>query len=160
LQANLGKPLSRIPDPFGKYESFAHHNNAMLRDFLDRFGFDYEFASSTDYYTSGRFDATLKHMLARLEALQDIMLPTLREERAATYSPFLPIHPETGVVMQVPLLAHNAEEGLITWQDPETKIFYETLVTQGNCKLQWKPDWAMRWVALGVDYEMAGKDLI
>jgi lysyl-tRNA synthetase class 1 len=160
LASHLGKPLTQIPDPFGKFESFAHHNNAMLRDFLDRFGFDYEFASSTDYYSSGRFDAALLHMLERFDQVQAIMLPSLREERASTYSPFLPIHPRTGIVMQVALEARDAKAGTITWRDPETKEIFETPVTGGHCKLQWKPDWAMRWYALKVDYEMAGKDLI
>ncbi len=160
LSQHLGKPLTQVPDPFNKFESFAHHNNAMLRDFLDRFGFDYEFASSTDYYTSGRFDAALLHMLARFDAVQKIMLPSLREERASTYSPFLPIHPKTGVVMQVPLESIDAAAGAITWRDPATQEMFETPVTGGRCKLQWKPDWAMRWYALDVDYEMAGKDLI
>jgi lysyl-tRNA synthetase, class I len=157
---HLGKPLSRVPDPFGEYESFAAHNNARLRKFLDAFGFDYEFASSTVYYASGRFDATLLLMLDRFDEVQKIMLPSLREERAATYSPFLPIHPKTGVVMQVPIEAVNRRAGTIIWRDPKTGESFETLVTGGRCKLQWKPDWAMRWVALGVDYEMAGKDLI
>ena len=160
LAAHLGKPLTRIPDPFGKFESFAHHNNAMLRAFLDRFGFDYEFASSTDYYTSGRFDAALRHMLECFDAVQAIMLPSLREERAATYSPFLPIHPLTGDVMQVPIEAIDAKKATITWRDPVTREEFTTPVTGGHCKLQWKPDWAMRWYALDVDYEMAGKDLI
>ena len=160
LIPHLGKPLTEIPDPFGKFESFAHHNNAMLRAFLDRFGFDYEFASSTQYYKSGRFDAALLHMLARFEDLQAIMLPSLRAERASTYSPFLPIHPVTRVVMQVPLEAMDAKAGTITWRDPDTNEQFVTPVTGGHCKLQWKPDWAMRWYALHVDYEMAGKDLI
>jgi lysyl-tRNA synthetase class 1 len=160
LAQHLGKPLTQIPDPFGKYQSFAHHNNAMLRQFLDGFGFDYEFASSTDYYTSGRFDQALLHMLAHFDEIQAVMLPSLREERAATYSPFLPIHPKTGVVMQVPIEACNVTAGTIVWRDPETGEAFETLVTGGHCKLQWKPDWAMRWYALKIDYEMAGKDLI
>ncbi len=160
LTQHLGKPLTRIPDPFNKFESFAHHNNAMLRAFLDQFGFKYEFASSTDYYTSGRFDAALLHMLARFEDVQAIMLPSLRAERASTYSPFLPIHPKTGVVMQVPIEKMDAKAGTIVWRDPDTNEAFETLVTGGHCKLQWKPDWAMRWYALNVDYEMAGKDLI
>ncbi len=157
---NLGKPLTEVPDPFGEYDSFAAHNNAMLRRFLDGFGFDYEFASSTEYYRSGRFDTALLHMLRRFEAVQEIMLPSLREERAATYSPFLPIHPRTRIVMQVPLTGMDAEKGVIRWQDPETGEDFETPVTGGHAKLQWKPDWAMRWYALKVDYEMAGKDLI
>jgi len=160
VEANLGKPLTEVPDPFGEYPSFAAHNNARLRGFLDSFGFDYEFASSTEYYTSGRFDAALLHMLKRFDAVQNIMLPSLREERAATYSPFLPIHPRTRIVMQVPLTGYDIDEGTIRWRDPATGADFETPVTGGHCKLQWKPDWAMRWYALGVDYEMAGKDLI
>jgi lysyl-tRNA synthetase, class I len=160
VAAHLGKPLTKVPDPFGEYESFAAHNNAMLRRFLDRFGFDYEFMSSTEAYKSGRFDAALMRMLARFDEVQAIMLPSLREERAATYSPFLPIHPLTGVVMQAPVLSHDARAGTIRWRDPVTGEEFETPVTGGQCKLQWKPDWAMRWHALGVDYEMAGKDLI
>jgi lysyl-tRNA synthetase class 1 len=160
VEKHLGKPLSEVPDPFGQYDSFAAHNNARLRRFLDRFGFDYEFASSSEYYKSGRFDAALLHMLRRFEAVQAIMLPSLREERAATYSPFLPIHPRTRVVMQVPLDGFDVEAGTIRWRDPDTQEEFETPVTGGHCKLQWKPDWAMRWYALGVDYEMAGKDLI
>ena len=161
LAQHLGKPLTKIPDPFGDaHASFGAHNNARLRAFLDAFGFEYEFASSTDYYTSGRFDAALLHMLARYDAVMEIMLPSLRQERASTYSPFLPIHPETGIVMQVPLDGHDASAGTITWTDPATGQRFETPVTGGRCKLQWKPDWAMRWYALNVDYEMAGKDLI
>jgi lysyl-tRNA synthetase, class I len=160
VQAHLGKPLSEVPDPFGEYESFAAHNNARLRRFLDGFGFEYEFASSTDYYKSGRFDAALLHMLRRFESVQEIMLPSLREERAASYSPFLPIHPRTGIVMQVPLTGYDADRGVIRWLDPQSGEDFETPVTGGHCKLQWKPDWAMRWYALKVDYEMAGKDLI
>jgi lysyl-tRNA synthetase class 1 len=160
IAAHLGKPLTEVPDPFGEYESFAAHNNARLQKFLDAFGFDYEFASATAYYKAGRFDATLRLMLSRLEAVQQIMLPSLREERAATYSPFLPIHPRTGIVMQVPLLAYDVLAGTVTWRDSQTGETFETPVTGGHCKLQWKPDWAMRWIALGVDYEMAGKDLI
>jgi lysyl-tRNA synthetase class 1 len=160
VAAHLGKPLTQVPDPFGTHDSFGAHNNARLRAFLDAFGFDYEFASSTDYYTSGRFDAALKHMLTRYDAVMTIMLPTFREERAATYSPFLPIHPRTGIVMQVPLDHIDAGAGAIAWTDPDTGEKFTTPVTGGRCKLQWKPDWAMRWYALGVDYEMAGKDLI
>ena len=115
--------------------------------------------SATDYYTSGRFDQALLHMLAHYEAVMAIMLPTFREERAATYSPFLPIHPQTGHVMQVPLDGIDATAGTIAWRDPATSESFTTPVTGGHCKLQWKPDWAMRWYALHVDYEMAGKDL-
>ena len=160
LAQDLHKPLTQVRDPFGTHESFGAHNNARLRAFLDAFGFEYEFASSTEYYKSGRFDAALLHMLARYDAVMKIMLPTFREERAGTYSPFLPIHPVTGHVMQVPLESHDAVKGVISWKDPKTGDLYETPVTGGHCKLQWKPDWAMRWYALKVDYEMAGKDLI
>ena len=138
----------------------AQHNNARLRAFLDTFGFDYEFMSSTDCYKSGRFDAALLKMLERFDPVMEIMLPSLREERAQTYSPFLPISPRTGIVLQVPIVAHDAKAGTITYDDPDTGERVTTPVTGGHCKLQWKPDWAMRWVALGIDYEMAGKDLI
>jgi lysyl-tRNA synthetase, class I len=157
---HLGKPLTKVPDPFGTHDSFAAHNNARLRAFLDQFGFDYEFMSSTECYMSGRFDAALLKVLERFDAVMNIMLPSLREERAESYSPFLPISPRTGIVLQVPVVAHDAKAGTITYEDPDTKEHVTTLVTGGRCKLQWKPDWAMRWVALGVDYEMAGKDLI
>jgi lysyl-tRNA synthetase class 1 len=160
LLLHLGKPLTQVPDPFGEYDSFAAHNNARLRAFLDQFGFEYEFMSSTETYKSGRFDSALLRMLNCLDEVQAIMLPSLREERAATYSPFLPIHPRTGVVMQAPVYAHDPGAGTIRWRDPTTEEEFETPVTGGHCKLQWKPDWAMRWHALSVDYEMAGKDLI
>ena len=160
LRQHLGRQLTKIPDPFGKFESFGHHNNAMLRRFLDQFGFQYEFASSTEYYTSGRFDEALLRVLERYDAVMAIMLPSLREERSATYSPFLPVHPESGIVMQVPIEERKLAQGAIVWRDPASGKMFETPVTGGNCKLQWKPDWGMRWYALGVDYEMAGKDLI
>ncbi|NEW99729.1 lysine--tRNA ligase [Rhodopseudomonas sp. BR0G17] len=160
LEKNLGKSLTSVPDPFGTHDSFGAHNNARLRAFLDTFGFDYEFASATEYYKSGRFDATLLKVLERLEKVMAIMLPSLREERAASYSPFLPICPRTGVVLQVPIVAHDVKAGTISYDDPETNERITVPVTGGHCKLQWKPDWAMRWTALGVDYEMAGKDLI
>ncbi len=160
LSQHLGKPLTKVPDPFGTHPSFGEHNNARLRAFLDTFGFEYEFMSSTQCYTSGRFDATLLTMLERFDAVMGIMLPSLREERAQTYSPFLPIDPKTGVVLQVPVLAHDAKRGTITYEEPGTDERFTVPVTGGRCKLQWKPDWAMRWVALGIDYEMAGKDLI
>jgi len=160
LAAHLGKPLTQVPDPFSnEYPSFAAHNNARLRAFLDSFGFEYEFLSSTDCYKSGRFDATLLRFLERFDAVMNVMLPSLREERAQTYSPFLPIHPNTGIVMQV-AVEPNAAKGTIAWTDPDSGERFETPVTAGQAKLQWKPDWAMRWVALGIDYEMAGKDLI
>ncbi|MBV8450446.1 MAG: lysine--tRNA ligase, partial [Hyphomicrobiales bacterium] len=160
VRAHLGKPLSEIPDPFGTHESFAAHNNARLRAFLDSFGFDYEFMSSTATYRSGRFDETLLLALSRFDEVMAIMLPSLRAERAQSYSPFLPIHPVTRVVMQVPIDERDTARGTISWRDPATGERFETKVTGGDAKLQWKPDWAMRWVALGVDYEMAGKDLI
>ncbi len=160
LTEDLGKPLTVVRDPFGTHKSFGEHNNAMLRGFLDQFGFEYEFMSSTECYKSGRFDKTLLLMLERFDKIMKIMLPSLREERAQTYSPFLPIDPRTGIVLQVAVTAHDAKAGTITYEDPATKTAVTTPVTGGHCKLQWKPDWAMRWVALGIDYEMAGKDLI
>ncbi len=160
LERHLGQPLTKVPDPFGTHPSFGEHNNARLRAFLDHFGFEYEFLSATACYNSGRFDQTLLRMLAHFDKVMAIMLPSLREERAQTYSPFLPVSPRTGIVLQVPVLAHDAKAGTISYEDPDTKQPVTTPVTGGRCKLQWKPDWAMRWVALGVDYEMAGKDLI
>ncbi len=157
LTAYLGHPLTRIPDPFGKYESFAHHNNAMLREFLDRFGFDYEFVSASDRYNSGQFDEALKGVLRNWQAIMDIMLPTLREERRQTYSPVLPVSPKTHQVLQVPVEVVDAEAGLVRFEDHGEMV--ESCILGGNSKLQWKVDWAMRWVALGVDYEMCGKDL-
>jgi lysyl-tRNA synthetase class 1 len=157
LRANLNKPLTRIPDPFGEYESFAHHNNAMLRRFLDRFGFDYEFVSASDRYNSGAFDDALRGVLRNFDAIMGVMLPTLREERRKTYSPVLPVSPTTGEVLQVPVEVVDAEAGLVRFEDQGRTI--EQSILGGNAKLQWKVDWAMRWVALGVDYEMCGKDL-
>lgn len=157
---HLGKPLTAIPDPFGdRFESFGHHNNARLRAFLDSFGFDYEFQSATDLYKSGRFDAALLRVLARHDAIMAIVLPTLGPERRATYSPILPISPKTGRVLQVPLTAIDAEAGTVRFKDEDGREV-ERSVTGGQCKLQWRPDWAMRWYALDVDYEMSGKDLI
>ena len=161
MAAHLGKPLTKVPDPYSSdYESFAHHNNARLMAFLDSFGFDYEFASATQYYSSGRFDATLLKLLEVYDDVMNIILPTLGPDRRATYSPFLPICPRTGIVLQVPMIERNVEAGTVTYEDPETGEKIETLVTGGKVKCQWKADWAMRWAALGVDYEMAGKDLI
>ncbi len=157
----IGQPLTKVPDPYDKgYESFAHHNNARLMAFLDQFGFDYEFASATKYYASGRFDETLLKLLEAYDDVMDIILPTLGPERRATYSPFLPICQRTGVVLQVPVIGRNVTAGTIVYNDPETGENVETLVTGGRVKCQWKADWAMRWAALGVSYEMAGKDLI
>src|SRR5437868_3048076 len=161
LAQHLGKPLTRVPDPFSnEYPSFGHHNNARLRAFLDHFGFDYEFASSTDYYKSGRFDATLLKMLAAYDPIMAIILPTLGPDRRATYSPFLPISKTTGIVLQVPMIRRDVAAGTVTYVDPDSGEEVETPVTGGHVKCQWKADWAMRWVSLGVDYEMAGKDLI
>jgi lysyl-tRNA synthetase class 1 len=158
LEPHLHRPLTVVPDPFGgSFESFGHHNNAMLRRFLDTFGFDYEFASATDYYKSGRFDTILKLVAERYDAIMAIMLPTLGEERQATYSPFLPISPKTGRVLYVPMKKVDAEAGTITFDDEDGS---ETTlpVTGGKVKLQWKPDFGARWAALGVDFEMFGKD--
>ena len=160
LARHLGKPLTRVPDPFGEYESFGHHNNAILRRFLDAFGFEYEFASALDYYTSGRFDEGLIRMLECWDDVMSVMLPTLREERRKTYAPILPIHPETGVVMQVPIDEIHPARGTVVWRDPDDGRSFETTVTRGGCKAQWKPDWALRWAVLGIDYEMSGKDHI
>ena len=159
LREDLHKPLTVVRDPFGTHDSFGAHNNARLRAFLDGFGFDYEFLSSTEQYRSGRFDEVLLRLLERFDAIQAIMLPTLGEERRATYSPFLPISPVTGHVLQVPTLERNVAKGTIVFDDPAGGRT-EVPVTGGHVKLQWKPDWAMRWTALDVDYEMSGKDLI
>ena len=162
LKEDLNLPLTKVRDPFGTHDSFGRHNNARLMAFLDQFGFEYEFASSTDYYTAGRFDAMLLRVLEKFDKVMEIMLPTLggvQEERKETYSPFLPISPKTGHVLQVPTLERNIAKGTIVYREPDGEKV-EIPVTGGQCKLQWKPDWAMRWAALGVDYEMFGKDLI
>jgi len=158
LEPYLHMPLTVVPNPFGgDYPSFGHHNNAMLRRFLDTFGFDYEFASATDYYKSGRFDAVLLRAAEKYDEIMEVMLPTLGEERQATYSPFLPISPKTGRVLYVPMKHVDAKAGTITFDDEDGT---ETTlpVTGGAVKLQWKPDFGMRWAALGVDFEMFGKD--
>src|SRR6185437_5308051 len=160
LERHLGQRLTKVPDPFGTHPSFGEHNNARLRAFLDHFAFEYEFMSSTQCYMSGRFDQALLKVLEHFDEVMAVMLPSLREERAQTYSTFLPVDPKTDVVLQVPVIAHDARAGTITYEHPDTKEPVTTPVTGGRCKLQWKPDWAMRWVALGIDYEMAGKDLI
>jgi lysyl-tRNA synthetase, class I len=161
LAAHLDTPLTRVPDPFSnEYPSFAAHNNARLRKFLDQFGFSYEFFSATDVYASGAMDETLLKMLAAYDKVMDIILPTLGPERRATYSPFLPISPTTGKILYVPMVERNAKAGTIVYVDPKSGQKVETKVTGGAVKCQWKADWAMRWTALGVDYEMAGKDLI
>lgn len=158
LRAHLGKPLSAIPDPFGTHESYGAHNNGQLRTFLDTFGFDYEFLSASQCYKSGRFDHALLAVLEHYEEVRDVVLPTLGPERRATYSPFLPVSPRTGIVLQVPILEWNKKSGTIVFEDEGHKT--ELPVTGGHVKCQWKADWAMRWYALGVDYELAGKDLI
>jgi len=159
LAQHLGKPLTAVPDPFGTHESFAHHNNARLMAFLDEFGFDYAFKSATEEYQAGHLDETLLQILAHHDKVLDIILPTLGEDRRATYSPFLPICPKTGIVLQVPVIETKPQNGTIVYKDENGK-FVETLVTGGHVKLQWKADWAGRWTALDVDYEMSGKDLI
>jgi lysyl-tRNA synthetase class 1 len=159
MAEHLGKPLTQVPDPFGEHPSFGHHNNARLRAFLDTFGFDYEFLSATSCYASGRFDATLLKVLEHYDAVRNVILPTLGPERRATYSPFLPISPTTGQVLQVPIIDRDLRAGAVIYKDPDTGKLRQVPVTGGRCKLQWKADWAMRWAALGVDYEMAGKDL-
>lgn len=158
LAQYLQKPLTAVPDPWGSHPSFAHHNNARLRAFLDEFGFDYEFLSSTDCYRSGMFDATLVRVLERFDAVMEIILPSLGDERRETYSPILPISPTTGRVLYVPMLEIDAKKGEIVFEDEDgSKV--KMPVGGGNTKLQWKADWAGRWFALGVDYEMAGEDL-
>ncbi|MFQ6553831.1 lysine--tRNA ligase [Aestuariibius insulae] len=159
MAKDLNLPLTRVRDPFGTHDGFAQHNNAMLMDFLDSYGFEYEFVSATDYYTRGVFDEMLLRALERFDKIQEIMLPTLGPERQATYSCFLPISPKTGHVLQVPTLERNVEKGTIVYEEPDGERI-EVPVTGGHVKMQWKPDWAMRWAALGVDYEMSGKDLI
>ncbi|GHT90706.1 lysine--tRNA ligase [Alphaproteobacteria bacterium] len=155
----LGYPLTCVPDPFGCHQSFGHHNNNKLIEFLDSFGFEYEFQSSTDWYNGGKFNEVLLKVLKHHEEILDVMLASLREERAATYSPFLPISPTTGRVLQVAIEKYNVDAGTIVFRD-EDGTLTELPVTDGHCKMQWKVDWAARWVAIGVDYEMAGKDLI
>lgn len=159
LEEDRDKPVSRVRDPFGEYESFGAHNNARLRAFLDGFGFDYDFMSSTQTYQSGQLDRVLLRILERFDAIQGVMLPTLGEERRATYSPFLPISPKSGRVLQAPTLERNVERGTIVFAD-EDGTRTEVPVTGGHVKLQWRPDWAARWTALEVDYEMSGKDLV
>ncbi|MDH3231524.1 MAG: lysine--tRNA ligase [Alphaproteobacteria bacterium] len=160
LAEHLHKPLTRVPDPFGTHESFGHHNNARLRAFLDDFGFEYEFKSSTECYAAGRFDDALLAVLHHYEAVRNAVLPTLGPERRATYSPFLPVCPKTGHVLQVTIDEIRPDAGTVVYTDPADGERMETPVTGGACKLQWKADWAMRWHALEVDYEMSGKDLI
>ncbi|WP_289153914.1 lysine--tRNA ligase [uncultured Salipiger sp.] len=157
LQENLQRPLTSVPDPFEEYESFGHHNNAMLRRFLDTFGFQYEFYSATEFYASGQFDEILLRCVEKYDELMAIMLKSLRDERASTYSIFLPIHPETGRVLYVPMKHVDAANGTITFDDDDG-VEHTLPVTGGKVKLQWKPDFGARWAALGVDFEMYGKD--
>lgn len=159
LRPFMGRPLTAIPDPFGTHESFGAHMNARLQAFLDAFGFDYSFKSATEVYRSGAFDATLLKVLERHAAIREVVLPTLGPERRATYSPILPISPSSGRVLQVPILETRPTAGTVVFQD-EDGTLTEVPVTGGHCKMQWKCDWALRWAALEVDYEMAGKDLI
>ena len=158
LKRNLHKPLTSIPDPFKKFKSFGEHNNEMLKNFLNRFKFNYIFKSSTDTYKEGLFNSALLLVLEKYEQIIEIILPTLGKERQKTYSPFLPICPETEQVLKVPIVEINKKEGKIIYKNGDKKI--ETEVTNGKCKLQWKVDWAMRWYVFDVDYEMYGKDLI
>ncbi len=162
MREDLDLPLCRVRDPFGTHESFAAHNNAKLRSFLDRFGFDYDFLSSAECYRQGLFDDMLLRILERFDDVMAVMLPTLGgvvSERAESYSPFLPVSPKSGRVLQVPTLERNPSKGTIVYEEPDGERI-EVSVLGGHVKLQWKPDWAMRWMALNVDYEMYGKDLI
>ncbi len=158
LEKNLHKPLTSVPDPFNKYKSFGEHNNEMLKKFLDKFKFNYTFKSSTETYKKGLFNTALLLVLEKYEDIKEIVLPTLGKERQKTYSPFLPICLETGKVLEVPIIEIKKKEGKIIYQNGDKKV--ETEVINGKCKLQWKVDWAMRWYAFDIDYEMYGKDLI
>ena len=157
LKNNLGKPLTSIPDPFGKFKSFAEHNNTMLKEFLNKFNFEFSFKSSTENYKNGTFNESLKRVAEKYEDIMSIILPTLRTERRKTYSPFLPVCPETGKVLEIPMLNLEKKTGKITFDNNGKKI--QTNIFDGNCKLQWKVDWAMRWFTFDVDFEMYGKDL-
>jgi len=158
LQNYLHKPLTQVPDPFEKYNSFGEHNNEMLKNFLDKFNFKYTFKSSTELYKSGYFNSTLKLILKNYKGIMDIVMPTLGKERQKTYSPFLPICPATGIVLEIPVLEIDEKNSKIVFDNKGNKL--EKSILDGNCKLQWKVDWAMRWYALDVDFEMYGKDLI
>ncbi|MDR2646224.1 MAG: lysine--tRNA ligase [Holosporaceae bacterium] len=155
----IGFPLTEVPDPFGCHQSFGHHNNCKLMEFLNSFNFEYEFLSATDCYKNGVFNDVLQKVLIHHQEILEIMLASLREERAATYSPFLPISPKTGRVLQVKIEEYRVRDGTIVFRDEDDSLT-ELPIIGGNCKLQWKVDWAARWTAFGIDYEMAGKDLI
>ena len=158
LKKNLGKPLTNIPDPFDKFSSFGEHNNEMLKSFLNKFKFNYSFKSSSELYKSGYFNETLKLILNKYHDIMNIILPTLGKERQKTYSPFLPICPDTGKVLEIPMIEISKEKNQIIFENNGKKL--EKSILNGNCKLQWKVDWAMRWYALDIDFEMYGKDLI
>ena len=157
LHENIGKPLTSIPDPFNKFDSFGKHNNEMLKDFLNKFNFKFNFKSSTENYKSGRFNDSLMRVLEKYEEIMEIILPTLRRERKKTYCPFLPICPTTSRVLEIPLIEMNKKNGTVIFDNNGKKL--ETQIINGNCKLQWKVDWAMRWFTFDVDFEMYGKDL-
>ena len=157
LKKNLGKPLTSIPDPFKKFDSFGEHNNEKLKEFLNKFKFKFSFKSSTENYKKGIFNESLLKVLEKYDEIMNIILPTLREERRKTYCPFLPICPSTGKVLEVPLVDINPKTGKAVFDNNGEKI--ETSILDGNCKLQWKVDWAMRWFTFDVDFEMYGKDL-
>ena len=158
LNDNLHKPLTQVPDPFEMFASFGEHNNEMLKKFLNNFNFNYNFQSSTALYKSGYFNPTLKIILENYEGIMNIIIPTLGKERQQTYSPFLPICPETGHVLEIPVIEIDKEKSKIIFDNKGNKL--EASILDGNCKLQWKVDWAMRWYALDIDFEMYGKDLI
>ena len=158
LEKNLHKPLTQVPDPFNKFDSFGEHNNEMLKTFLNSFNFKYIFKSSTSLYKSGFFNSTLQIILKNYEGVMDIILPTLGKERQKTYSPFLPICPDTGQVLEIPVKELDIKNSKIIFNNNGKEL--ETNILDGNCKLQWKVDWAMRWYALDIDFEMYGKDLI
>ena len=157
LKEFIGRPLTSIPDPFDKFESFDEHNNEMLKEFLKKFKFNFIFKSSTENYKKGVFNNSLIRVLEKYEEIMNIILPTLRDERRKTYCPFLPICPDTGKVLQIPLISMDAKKGTVVFNNNDKKL--ETNILDGNCKLQWKVDWAMRWVTYDVDFEMYGNDL-
>jgi lysyl-tRNA synthetase class 1 len=130
----------------------------MLKNFLDSFDFNYNFKSSTSLYKSGFFNSALQTILENYDGIMNIILPTLGKERQKTYCPFLPICPQTGHVLEIPVKKVVKEKSIIIFDNQGKDL--ETSILDGNCKLQWKVDWAMRWYALDIDFEMYGKDLI